>query len=230
MAERMKKEYRTSKLLTVIMILTVFLYILSSSIAFPILCKPFYYAQIDDLAIAETSGLSRAQIKTAYSEVVDYCIGAREDFAVGGLGYSEEGKDHFTDCRGLFLLDLGVLAGSLLLLVLWLVLRLFVPVRCVRPKNHSVGFWGALSLLIAFAVIGGLGAIDFDKTFVIFHRLFFPGKTNWLFDPAVDEIINILPETFFMRCAIVIVGLIVTQCLILIIADLILKSKRKHNQ
>ena len=229
-SKHLKKEYRKSRVLTVLMILVVFFYILSSSIAVPILCKPFYYAQIGDLGLEESSGFTHEQIVTAYSEVVDYCIGAREDFAVGELGYSEDGKDHFTDCRGLFLLDLGVLAGTVLILVVWLLLRCIVPVRCTRPKGHSVGFWGALIVLISFVMIGGLGSIDFDKTFVIFHSLFFPGKANWIFNPEVDEIINILPEQFFMRCAIVIVALIVVQSLIFILADLIAGAKRKHNK
>lgn len=51
-------------------------------------------------------------------------------------------------------------------------------------------------LLVMFA--------DFDKAFVVFHHLFFPGKTNWLFNPETDEIIQVLPEAFFRDCAILI--------------------------
>ncbi len=47
---------------------------------------------------------------------------------------------------------------------------------------------------------------------------------------SLDEIINILPEQFFMRCAIVIVALIVVQSLIFILADLIAGAKRKLNK
>lgn len=221
------KKHPTSKGLTIVMILAVFFYILTSSIAFPILCKPFYYAQIENLKIEEETGYTREQIVTAYSEVVDFCIGAREDFAVGELKYSEEGKDHFADCRKLFILDLGVLAVSGLTLICWLIIRKAVSMRCARPRNHSVGYHGALTLLITFAVIGALGTIDFDKTFVIFHSLFFPGKTNWLFNPVTDEVINILPETFFMRCGIAIVGLILVQSLIFIIIDSVERARKK---
>lgn len=214
-----RPEKRESGLLTAAIILAVILCILTSSIAFPILCKPFYYAQIDGLKLEEETGFCREQIKTAYSEVVDYCIGARKDFAVGELAYSEEGKDHFTDCRGLFILDLVLLAISASVLIIWVLIRGRVSVCCRRIKGHGAGFWGSIILLCAFVVIGGLGSIDFDTTFVIFHSIFFPGKTNWLFDPVLDEVINILPEVFFMRCAIVIVALILLQCLIYIFTD-----------
>lgn len=208
-----------SKTWTIVIIVAVFVYILTSSVAFPILCKPFYYAQIDNLRLEQKSGFSREQIETAYSEVIDYCIGARDDFAVGGLNYSEAGKDHFADCRKLFILDLGLLAASLIILIGWVLIRRLTRLRCAKLRNHGPGFWGALAELAIFAIIGGLGSIDFDKTFVIFHSLFFPGKTNWIFNPNVDVIINILPEVFFMRCAIVIVALIIVQSLIFIIAD-----------
>ena len=46
-------------------------------------------------------------------------------------------------------------------------------------------------------------AIDFNKAFVLFHKLFF-SNDDWLFDPATDEVITILPEEFFMQCAVLI--------------------------
>ena len=58
-------------------------------------------------------------------------------------------------------------------------------------------------------MIGCLAALDFDRAFVIFHSIFFPGKTNWVFDWHADPIIRVLPQVFFMDCAILIgVGLI----------------------
>lgn len=212
------REYHESKVLTVIVAAVVFVYILSSSFAVPILWKGFYYAQIDSLNIEQTSGYSRDQIVTAYSEVVDYCIGARDDFAVGGMSYSDAGKDHFADCRKLFILDLGLLVGSIIVLLGWLVIKRITKLRCSRLRGRGPGYWGGLAELVIFALIGGLGSIDFDRTFVIFHSLFFPGKTNWIFNPSVDTVINILPEAFFMRCAIMIVGLIIVQSTVFMIA------------
>ena len=47
-------------------------------------------------------------------------------------------------------------------------------------------------------------AINFDKAFTIFHKIFFPGKDNWVFDSRYDQIIRILPQEFFRNCAIII--------------------------
>jgi integral membrane protein (TIGR01906 family) len=65
-------------------------------------------------------------------------------------------------------------------------------------------------------VVGSLAAVDFDRAFVIFHKIFFPGKSNWLFDYDADQIIRVLPQDFFMNCAILIgAGLILfSGCLL----------------
>ena len=42
-------------------------------------------------------------------------------------------------------------------------------------------------------------AIGFERFFIYFHQILFR-NTDWLFDPATDPIINVLPESFFMQC------------------------------
>ena len=71
-----------------------------------------------------------------------------------------------------------------------------------------------------FLLVGALAALDFNRAFVAFHVLFFPGKDNWLFDPRTDQIINILPQEFFRNCAILILVLLITGCAVLILWDL----------
>jgi integral membrane protein (TIGR01906 family) len=77
-------------------------------------------------------------------------------------------------------------------------------------------------------VIAGLAATDFDRAFVTFHHLFFPGKTNWIFDPGVDEIINILPEVFFRNCAILIVAILFALCAAAVSLDFIIEKRHKY--
>ena len=93
--------------------------------------------------------------------------------------------------------------------------------------GRGPGFWGGLLLSAAFAVVTALAAADFDRAFVVFHTIFFPGKDNWIFDPAVDEIILILPQEFFMNCAICIVVVLLVCCACLIITDLAVGRRKK---
>lgn len=194
--------------------------VLSASVAAPILCRPFYYAQIGPLGIREYTGLPEEEIRRAFDETVDFCIGLRDEFSTGVLPWSESGRSHFVDVRGLFQLDLAAAAVSALLLAAGVLLCARRGVRPCRFRNRGPGFWAAAGLGIVFAAVGALAALDFDRAFTVFHTLFFPGKDNWLFDWRTDGVILILPEAFFRNCALLIGGLTLLWCAALIAADL----------
>ncbi|MBR4017013.1 MAG: TIGR01906 family membrane protein [Oscillospiraceae bacterium] len=198
-----------NKLLGVAQAILLALVILSGAIALPILCRPFFYAHIAPMQLTEAVGLTASEIKTAYNEMMNYCIGLRDTFSAGSLPFSQEGMSHFADVRKLFLLDLWVLAGSVPLLAL----SLFAGRRKqIRLAGHTSGFWSATGLAATFLVVGGLVSINFEKAFEVFHTLFFPGKDNWLFDSATDPIILMLPAEFFRNCAILIFACILLAC------------------
>ena len=218
---------KTSKPLSLLLSLLTALLVLSASVAVPLLCRPFYYAHIGPMGLAEYTGLTVEQIRQAFDQVMDFCLGLRPDFAAGVLWFSQSGADHFADVRKLFLLDLLVLGLSLVLLVCAFV---YCRGKHVRPycfRGRGPGFWAAAGLGAAFLTVGGLATLDFDRAFVIFHALFFPGKDNWIFDWRTDPVILILPEEFFRNCAILILALMLVWCVILIAADLWAGKRRK---
>ena len=216
---------KESKLLSLALAVVLALGVLSGAVAVPILCRTFYYAQIGPLGLEEYTGLNEQVIREAYDDVLDYCTGKTDTFSAGLLPFSESGESHFADVRGLFLLDLRVLAVSLGALV---VLLLFARWRRLRPRRflgRGPGFWGAAGLGGAFLIIGGLAALDFDRAFVVFHTLFFPGKDNWIFDWRTDPVILILPQDFFRNCAILVLLLLLVWCAALIVLDFITGRK-----
>ncbi len=206
------------KITTLLTALLLALGLLTGSIAVPILFRPFYYAHIGPLGLCAETGLSRAEIRTAYDEMLDFCLGG-QTFSTGKLAFSEEGKRHFEDVRRLFLLDLRVLAVCAILLA-----GIFLYRRRKRRSfapllGHGPGFWAGIGLAAICLILGGLVALDFDRAFTIFHTLFFPGKTNWVFDPRVDEIILALPEVFFRNCAILILAVLLLGCALMVGLD-----------
>ncbi len=219
---------KTSKPLSVLLSVLIALAVLTGSIAVPLLCRPFYYAHIGPMGLEEYY-LSREQIETAYNQMMDFCLGKREDFSAGVLAFSQSGADHFADVRGLFLLDLRVLRASLALLLAALVVCKMKNLRPHRFLGRGPGFWAAAGLGTAFLVIGGLAALDFDRAFVIFHSIFFPGKDNWIFDWSMDPIILFLPQDFFRNCALLILALLLVWCGCLIGADLWAGNRGKRD-
>lgn len=217
---------KTSRLLSLALSLLIALAVLTGSIAVPLLCRPFYYAHIGPLGLEEYY-LSREQIETAYNQMMDFCLGRRENFAAGVLGFSQSGVDHFDDVRRLFLLDLRVLKLSLALLTAALILSKVKRLRPHRFLGRGPGFWAAAGLGTAFLTVGGLAALNFDRAFVVFHSIFFPGKDNWIFDWSVDPIILFLPQDFFRNCALLILVLLLFWCGALIGIDLWVGKRRK---
>ena len=184
------KAVKHSRLLSLLLAVITALTLLSGSIAIPLLCRPFYYVQISALNLPERTGLTQEEIRTAFDEMMDYCMGQTEEFSTGSLAWSESGKSHFTDVRGLFSLDLRLfLVCALLLAVLWILCRVS-HWRCALLLGRGPSFWAGAGLGCAFLIIGGLAALDFNRAFTVFHAVFFPGKDNWLFDPRTDQIIN----------------------------------------
>ena len=195
------------------------LVVLAGAIALPVLLRPFYFLHIGPLDIESVAELTADQIKTAYNEMMDFCIGITDTFSAGVLPFSREGASHFADVRRLFLLDLWVFVAAAVLLT---VLKIAAGKSRCRLMGHTPGFWSAVGMTVTFVLIAALAAMDFDRAFTVFHKLFFPGKENWLFDPSQDPIILMLPWEFFRNCAILIFAAIVLCC-----GGLLLQDRRK---
>ena len=207
---------RESKSYTIALILSLMALVLSAAIAVPLLWRGFYYLHIHALDLPAKTGWTAEEIRFAFDEMMDYCVFGGE-FGTGVMKWSAEGKAHFSDCEVLFRMDFTLLAVSLAaVLLLWGKGREYATVSF---GNRGPLFIAGALLAGLFAVIGGLGAIDFDRTFVIFHSLFFPGKSNWIFDWRVDEIILVLPQVVFRNYAILIVGLLLLGCGVLMVLD-----------
>ena len=220
---------RPSKPLTVLLAAALAALLLSASVAVPILCRPFYYAHIDALRLTEVTPWTEQEIRQAYDEMLDFCLGKGE-FSTGVLAWSDWGKSHFEDVRVLFLLDLRVLAVSAAVFVC-----LLAGARLTRRRPGTIlgrgpGFWAGAGLAAVFLAIGAWAAVDFDRAFVVFHTVFFPGKENWILNYQTDQIINILPEVFFRNCALLILALLVTGCAVLIAGDFFLVRTRKAKE
>lgn len=218
-----------NKILTAVFGVAVFFFIITFSIALPIYCRFFYYLQIKPLGLPEATGYDIETIKAAYNQVLDFLTLPNREFGTGVFKYTESGKAHFVDCKALFNLNLIVLIISTLLSATLLILNKCKVIKFSRPFNMSVSFVSALAIFLFFAILAIIVAIDFDTAFTTFHHIFFPGKDNWLFNPRYDQILLILPEKFFMSCAILIGSSIILISLGIIAFQLIKRRKNNKN-
>lgn len=225
--------------LTGVYVAALTIFIITFSIGLPIYCRFFYYIQIKTLdlpARAAEWGIdaTAAQIREAYDGILDFCTLPGRQFQSGVFAMSEEGIAHFADCKALFNLNLGgIICGGAITLLL-LLLNRFNVITLLRPFGHRPQLISAIIAIALPLIIGLLAVIvGFDRAFAAFHAVFFPGKTNWTFDPHYDQIITVMPEEFFLNCAIIIAVGLVAFSLALIAADVILcgrEKKRNENK
>ena len=216
-----------NKIFSILFGVALVFFILSFSIALPIYCRFFYYAQINPLSLPETTGFSFEQIKSAYDEMLNYLTLPNQTFSTGVFKFNEQGASHFKDCKNLFDINLVALILSSAILVLTFILVKKKKITLSRPFNMSISFVSATVILAVFLVLGIIISIDFSSAFTVFHHIFFAGKDNWIFDPNQMEVIKILPEQFFLNCAILIGASILIFCLGIITYQLIKRKRSK---
>lgn len=177
------------------------LFFISAGVILAVNFRPLYYFDIKHLDIEKTSGIEASVIKENYDVLIDY----NSPFYKGELKFptlpsSAPALEHFREVKNIFIAFYYILAvTALLLLVTILYKRKVRDYRYLLPSSVTVV---VLPLLVALAC-----AINFDKLFVVLHKIFFRNN-YWLFDPATDPIINLLPDTFFMHCLFLILGII----------------------
>ncbi|WP_148880197.1 TIGR01906 family membrane protein [Streptococcus sp. Marseille-P7376] len=106
---------------------------------------------------------------------------------------SAAGLYHFQAVKYLFHLAQAVFLLTLPALILF--------IQKVVKKRFLALYQRSLFILsvLPFVMICLAGLIGFNSFFTLFHQVLFMGDNTWLFDPAKDPVIWILPEEFFMH-------------------------------
>ena len=107
---------------------------------------------------------------------------------------SASGIHHFAVVKGLFHLAQGVAVVTLPIFYLFW--------KQVIQKGFLPLYRRALLIILSLPLVLGLVGvfIGFEQFFTLFHQILFVGDDTWLFDPAKDPVILILPEDFFLHC------------------------------
>ncbi len=191
-----------------------FLYSIFISISIIILCvnftlrfKELYYFDIDYLDIESISNLSKEEIILNYDYLIDYNLGYEKEFHMPTIKYSEEGKIHFEEVRDIFirLRQLFVVCSFIGIIAIY---------KNIKEKNINLIKYVSLSLFLLPIILFIPIVFNFEKSFVIFHKIFFRND-YWIFDPDLDPVINILPAEFFLHCGIMILLLIFLSSILL---------------
>lgn len=126
--------------------------------------------------------------------VVTDVDGRRQDF------FNQQDRFHMWEVRELFLGGMAIRTGACVSMIVCIVLLLMMKadIRRVLPRSYVA----ALATVGLFLLTIGIAAfIDFNAVFVMFHHVFFDNEL-WIFDPAEDYMIRMLPEGLFLDMAV----------------------------
>lgn len=215
------------KVLTAILCFFMIVATVTFSISLPFFIRPFYYAQIDSLDIVKATKQDKQTVKEAYDQVLDYITLPCHEFSTGVFPHSLDGKSHFEDFKALFMINISLLLISAAAIASLHILKYKKRFKPCLPFGLNPMFTSGTITLFAVAAVGVFAVTDFNRAFKLFHRIFFYGKENWLFDTKTDPIIYALPQEFFMNCAIFIAIAMVIICAAQIVFSLIQRKKRE---
>ena len=157
-----------------------------------------YPLEVDWLKLTLQVTITKADLLKNFNVLMTYLTNPlSHTLAMPDFPSSASGLKHFGDVKHLFHLAQAVFI--LLAYPSWLFLK-----NSRAEKSlflHQRAFTLAAILPIVIAVVGLL--IGFDQFFTLFHEMLFPGDSSWLFNPATDPIIWVLPEEYFMHCFII---------------------------
>ena len=191
----MTKKFKPTDVLIGVIFTLLFL---SLGLIFTINLRLLYYMDISILDIPKTSGIAAEVIVENYNALIDYCSPFyRGELKFPSLPASTEGLIHFEEVKNIFV-------SFYIIGLITLIAGIVIIVYKAKKKDKSYLRVSSITTLVLPLVVGGAIALNFDKAFVVFHKIFFRND-YWLFDPVTDPVINILPSEYFMHCAIVII-------------------------
>ncbi|MBZ0908284.1 TIGR01906 family membrane protein, partial [Clostridioides difficile] len=198
------------KFLNVLFSICISIVIIVGVINFTVGFKQLYYFDIDYLNISELSGLSKDDIKLNYDYLIDYNLNKNvSEFKLPTLKSSPQGKIHFEEVRNIFQ-NINKLAKLLL------VVSLVGIILSVKNKNIKILKTTSITLIIMPLLLTVPILLNFEKSFIIFHKLLFRND-YWIFNPDLDPVINILPEEFFFHSGMMILILILLVSILLFV-------------
>jgi integral membrane protein TIGR01906 len=199
------------RIVQLVIALSLALFVIALSVLLTLLFTPLYYFDVRYLNIMTQTGLSYSRIVENYNYMIGYLLNPLpQAFHLPSLAYSVHGRIHFEDVKRLFVfVDFLTVATGLI----------SIAGIIYKFRNRDYYFLKiaatAMGLFTAVPLIAFL--LDFNDSFIIFHKIFFRNN-YWIFNAATDPVITILPETFFMHAFLLALGLIIVGMIILIVS------------
>lgn len=162
----------------------------------------FYEKEYQKYHVTDALDMELEDVMKVTDHMMDYLIGREDELSivteVDGRTqdfFNEQDRFHMGEVRNLFLGGLKIrnicVLAAFLIIVGLVVMK--TDWRRLLPKAF---FRAVIFLVIAGSLLAAAFTLDFTRCFTIFHEIFFDNDL-WMFNPAEDYMIRMLPEGFF---------------------------------
>lgn len=188
---------------------------------------PYFEQEYTKYAVPETVHMDMTELLRVTEHMMAYLGGETDSLQIeaqiDGVQtpfFSEKEIRHMVDVQELFAKGTILRNVCFVFFVLVAVGLLFSHKTEILLRQLRWGIVVFFALALAFL---GLILTDFNRYFTIFHLIFFDNQ-DWILDPSVDRLINLVPLGFFFDTVLWIVGVFVACNVVLFVgASLLLR-------
>jgi len=176
--------------------LGLYLWLISGTIILTINASWLYLINAMGQKLGPSVNLTLGQLMTDYYQMLAYLnFPWVPKLVMTDFTDSTSALIHFADVKNLFMLDFAVfIVTSVVVYFFWRRLKRNQQLwRLVLPMQTALWVPPVVAMMMA---------INFDQFFIFFHEVLFR-NSDWLFDPLLDRIILVLPDTFFLQCFVI---------------------------
>lgn len=161
--------------------------------------RDFAHDEMHKYHVAQNVGMTEEGIDHLFDRMLDYLSDRADTFdvtvekdGVTQKAFSEKEILHMVDVKALFdAADIALVASLSFALA---ILAFLMVTHAGRVVYRSFFIGGGIFLSLA-AVLAGAVAINFDDSFILFHKIFFTNDF-WMLDYSTDLLMNIVPESY----------------------------------
>lgn len=198
------------KIIAVIISLSIILISLAYSIEINAYDISYYKTAYKKYNIEEATGKTEEELLNISDDLIVY-LKNKGGSEVLEPHFNEREISHMVDVQNLFKLKTVIKYIALIALIGGIIYYIRKE-NLIYLAKFITRFFFALYALLGLLV--GVISLNFSRSFVIFHLIFF-NNDLWLLDPKTDLMIQMLPEGFFLDIAIRVFILFISILLII---------------
>jgi integral membrane protein (TIGR01906 family) len=210
----MERKLDLKKVINIILIISIFNLILLSSLFIISFNENYYLKSFEKNNIYERLNYEKNEIDNSFKEILLYLKNEKSE--IKSNLFNERETEHLKDVKNLFnFAKILIALYSFLLIVL---------IKFVNKNEIKEILKKSSYLIIGFISLIGISMlINFEKAFIIFHKILFTNDL-WILYPSKDNLIIMMPEILFINLGIRWIVLCLIVCLILLTYNEILKK------